>query len=733
MNDWKINTENFTVEDIPHNGNKFLCGNGYFGIRGTLEEYTKEQMCAINLAGIYDRVGEKWRESVNAPNVLYTILTVDGEAYTVLNREPVKHCQELDFHAGIHTRETVWKTEKGTVSIRCERFASMENQHIIAMKYSVKTDYDCEVEIITGIDGDVWDINGPHFARVECEEHDGIMQVTGITVEQAVSVISRAKVTVDFPVECTYEIREKQIFQHLKFRAIAGPEYSIEKTGTISTTKDESIFQKNASCELSDISYHDLKEAQIQFFSKIWENSAIEMKGDEEAEKALNYSIYHLNCIAPRNMKNISIPARGLSGQVYKGAIFWDTEMFMIDYFIYTEPEIARTLIQYRISTLPGARKKAEEYGLKGAYYAWESQEGGYEACSDFNVTDVFTGRKMRTYFRDKQYHVSAAIVYAIGKYLKATGDFSILAEGAMEVIIECAMFYRSLLMKKVDGSDYEICDVVGPDEYHERVDNNAYTNRMAKYVFETSDILLKKLKELDPVSYSGLCKKYNLDDFYIKAEDSACHIKLQEPDKESKLIEQFDGYFKLENVLVNDVRARIIEPSEYWGGAYGIASQTQVLKQADVVAMLSMFHGDYSQEVMEKNWNYYEPRTEHGSSLSACMYSLLACYIGKAEYAYPLFLKSARVDLVPGAKEWIGPQYIGGTHPASEGGAWIVAVNGFAGIFIENNALVCKPQLPENLEYIKLRLLFRGKRYQIMIRGNEKTIQEIKEERERI
>lgn len=729
MNCWKINTLKFNMEDIPHNGNKFLCGNGYFGVRGTLEEYTREHMCAINLAGIYDRVGESWRESVNAPNVLYTTLCIEGELFSVLEKTPFSHCQELDFYAGIHQRDTVWKTEKGNVSVTCERFASMENQHMIAMKYSVKADFDCEMEIITGIDGDVWDINGPHFVRMECSEDHGVMRVAGITGEQAVQVVSEVKVVADFDYESKYEIREKQILQHMKFSAKAGIEYSIEKIGAISTTVDEHIFHKNSSCKLSDTTYDYLKKVQIQICSKIRENSAIEIEGDEEAEKALNYSIYHLNCIAPRNMKNISIPARGLSGQVYKGAVFWDTEMFMIDYYIYTEPEIARTLIQYRIDTLPGARNKAREYGLLGAYYAWESQEGGYEACSDFNVTDVFTGRPMRTHFRDKQYHVSAAVVYAIGKYLKATGDFSILSEGAMEVLIECAMLYRSLLIKKVDSQEYEIRDVVGPDEYHERVDNNAYTNRMAKYVFETAEELLEVTRMEKPEYFFQLEKKYDLEDFIEKTRDAACHLKMQKPDEKNGLIEQFDGYFNLENVLVDEVRSRLIEPSEYWGGAYGVAAQTQVLKQADVVAMLSMFREDYSTELMEKNWEYYEPRTEHGSSLSACMYSLLACCMGKTDYAYPLFMKSARADLIPGCKEWIGPQYIGGTHPASEGGAWIVAVNGFAGISVENDKLVCRPQLPEKWKGMNFRLLLKGKRYQVTIAGNEGMIREIVEE----
>ena len=219
----------------------------------------------------------------------------------------------------------------------------------------------------------------------------------------------------------------------------------LKKIAEITTSVDD--FGTNG--RIDELSYRELKDEHKAEWDKIWDISHIHIDGDDEAEYALNYSIYHLNCIAPRNMKGKSIPARGLSGQVYKGAVFWDTEMFMIDYYIHTAPEVAKTLLQYRIDTLDGARTKAKGYGLDGAYYAWESQEGGYEGCSDYNVTDVFTNRPMRTHFRDKQYHVSAAIVYGLMKYINATGDYDILNEGAMEMVIECAKFYRSLLLKK--------------------------------------------------------------------------------------------------------------------------------------------------------------------------------------------------------------------------------------------------------------------------------------------
>lgn len=702
--DFILTETEFNKENIAWNGNRFLIGNGYFGIRGTLEEYTKKQMCAVNMAGIYDRVRDSWRESVNAPNPIYTYVKVNGKAYTLPDEKPKFHQQELDFRYGIHCRVTRWKTEHGDITVICERFASIARQHNIAMKYTFSADFDCEAEIITGIDGDVWDINGPHFVKMQMGSKDGIAYVTGITGEKNISVTAKECIRTDFQSEQTNQNTDKSIFRHIRFTAKANKEYAFEKIAEITTSVDD--FGTNG--RIDELSYRELKDEHKAEWDKIWDISHIHIDGDDEAEYALNYSIYHLNCIAPRNMKGKSIPARGLSGQVYKGAVFWDTEMFMIDYYIHTAPEVAKTLLQYRIDTLDGARTKAKGYGLDGAYYAWESQEGGYEGCSDYNVTDVFTNRPMRTHFRDKQYHVSAAIVYGLMKYINATGDYDILNEGAMEMVIECAKFYRSLLLKKADKLYYEIHDAVGPDEYHERVNNNAYTNRMAKFVFDTA---------------LELSEKYPIEsELKERLKDSSKNILIKEPNA-SGIIEQFDGYFKLEDASVDTVRSRLINPKEYWGGAYGVAADTQVIKQADVVAMLSMFKNDYTSDIMAKNLKYYEPRTEHGSSLSACMYSLLACYTDNPEIAYPMFMKSAKADLVKGGKEWAGLIYIGGTHPASAGGAWIAAVKGFAGISEENGHLVCRPNLPEKWNGMTFKLIYKGKKYLVEIQDGNGAI----------
>lgn len=721
MNLCNIEEKNFEQKNVPFCGNKYLTGNGYFGIRGTMEEYTKEQMCAINLSGVYDKVGDAWRESVNAPNPLYTYVVVNGKKYTLPDIEPKKHTQKLDFKNAIHSRETVWGTENGDITVCCERFASMDCQHIIGMKYNIKASFDCDMEIVTGVDGDVWDINGPHFTKLNINGENDIKSVCGITGEKNIAVKTEQIVSVAFKAERKTECNDMSLLEHIAFSAKKDESYTFTKIAAVSTSVDDNKFD----ADISQLDYDDIRAKHIDCWEKIWNMSEIQIDGDEEAMLALNYSIYHLNCIAPRNVKSRSIAARGLSGQVYKGAVFWDTEMFMLDYFIHTEPEIAKTLIRYRIDTLEGARGKAKEYNLNGAYYAWESQEGGFEGCSDFNVVDVFTKRPMRTHFRDKQYHISAAVVYGIYKYIDATGDISVLENGGAEVIIECARMYRSLLLKRADKNRYEIHDVVGPDEYHERVNNNAYTNRMARFVFETATDTIDIIKKNYPDCYSLLDAEYGLDSLRDRFIDSAEKMYVQQPNEE-RVIEQFDGYFGLEDVSIDEVRSRLLDSKEYWGGAYGVASQTQVIKQADVVAMLGIFSSDYDEDVLKKNFEYYEPRTEHGSSLSACMYSLLACKNGNAEIAYPFFMKSAKADLLPGGKEWAGLIYIGGTHPASEGGAWIVAVKGFAGITIKDGKLQCNPCLPSKWQGMRFKFRYMNKLYQIEIDKDGGKISEI-------
>lgn len=733
MINWKIKEKGFNKNKIAEYGNKFLVGNGYMGVRGTLDEYEKSELVAVNLAGIYDKVGDVWREPLNAPNGFYGYLLVDGRKYVLPETAPAQHEIELDYRYGVFRRFTIWNTDRGNIYYESERFVSMSDVHKGMMKCTIWADFHADVEFNFGTDADVWDINGPHYDIIE-NGTDDLIEVNAITHEKQYNVFVAEGYKADFPHQKGENLLSENFknIKHLSFITDIDKKYVIERAFGVYTSKDCTDYKQNArQCVQNaiDNGYSMELKLHVDRWENIWEDAEVVIEGHDkdaksakEADKAmeaLNYSTYHLNSIAPRHADSLSIPARGLSGQTYKGAVFWDTEMFMLDFFLMTDPEVARKLIKYRIDTLQGAKEKAISYGYQGAFYPWESQEGGFDACSDYNVTDVFTGRPLRTFFRDKQVHISSAIVYGITRYIHWTGDASILNEGGAETIIECAKFYCDLLIKKVLGEKYEIHDVIGPDEYHERVNNNGYTNRMAKFSFEQAVKVISEIEKLDVDVQNKLTSQYDLDKLSEIFKDAYDKIYIPTINQDG-IIPQFDGYFDLEDVGVDEVKSRILEPKEYWGGAYGVATHTQVIKQADVITWLCMFPDDFSIEQQSDNWKYYEPRTEHGSSLSACMYSLLACRCNMKEKAYPFFIKSASADLVGGGKEWAGLVYIGGTHPASEGGAYMVAIRGFAGVDCSNGEITVNPNLPDNWKSMKFKIKHCGKKYKIFIEGDK-------------
>jgi len=673
MNVWELEQEGYDLKKAEENGNRFFTGNGLIGVRGTLDEGRKDSLVAWNLAGVYDRHGSNpWREPVNAPNGFFAELIGAGAV--------LRHTQRLNLRHALQSRETEY--ENAVFSV--ERFACQHAPNLMCQRIHVRPKR-AGVSLRCGIDGDVWDLNGPHLFQHRCGEEEGVLFVLCETGEQKLPVSVRETVNL---VPDAIETTETGAYRV----------YSV--TGEIVLDR---IISVNSSAVFGD--YEALKRAHSAAWEALWKDSAVEIEGSETAQLYLNDSLYHLHCIAPRYAESgQSIPARGLSGQTYKGAIFWDTEIFLLPFFAYTEPALAKKLVQYRIDTLPGARQKAQEYGYSGAFYAWESQEGGREGCTDFNVTDVFTKRPVRTYFRDKQIHISGDIVYAMAQYVEVTGDASVLRGAGAEVVREVARFFLSRAYRKIGDETLELTDVIGPDEYHERVDNNAFTNRLAAFCLEQAAAL-------------------DARDGILNSPFAGHRVK--KPAVSGGIIEQFQGYFRLEDATLQAVKQRLRHPREYWGTPGGVAYPTQIIKQADVIAMLQLFAGDVSDETVLANWNYYEPRTEHGSSLSACMYALTACRIGKAQEAYPFFLKSAGADILCDGKAWAGDVYIGGTHPAASAGAWQIAVFGFAGVRLQDGVLTAEPQLPPDIQKVRFPLIVHGKRYLVTATPQGATIME--------
>ncbi|MDQ0196104.1 glycosyl hydrolase family 65 protein [Paenibacillus wynnii] len=723
---WTVEESGFDLARVTTNGNKFMIGNGYMGYRGTLEEFGKEELVAVTLAGLYDKAGQQWREPVNAPNGLFTTLLCDGEPLTVIEQEVVSHRQELDIRSAIHRRETVYKRlDGGTVTYTADRFASMDNLHLLVSKLTLCATRDCAVVIRTGIDDDVWDINGPHLNDQQGNLMDNVLISTAITGELKVPVAVAELAVFGFG-EQSFDV--SSLLRHLTFNAQAGVTYTWYKYVSVFSGLDgteppvnEAITTVNAAV---NIGYEVLLGAHQRKWEDKWSRSDVIIEGDQEAQFALRYSIYQLLIIAPTHSEKVSIPARGLSGQVYKGAVFWDTEMFILPFFLHSDPATARNLMMYRVHTLEGAKRKAAEYGFLGAFYAWESQDTGDDACTLFNVNDVFTGRPMRTYFRDKQVHISADVVHGIWQYVQFTGDYSLLTDGGAEVIWECARFFYSYAYYNPVKGRYEILDVTGPDEYHERVNNNAFTNALVKETLEIALQAADYLRTNHLSAFETLNDTFKEGPFLPEFQEMLEHFYVPQPNAESLVIEQFDRYFTLEEVDLTNLKSRVLNKHEYWGGGNGLATTTTILKQADVVLMLNLFKHSFTQEVKKANWEFYEPRTEHGSSLSPCIYALVAADIGAPDWGYPYFMRTATVDLTGESKQYVGDLYIGGTHPAANGGAWMAAVLGFAGLYFNGEDVHLNPSMPKQWESVELPVVLRGGTYRLHVGRDEITIQ---------
>lgn len=646
-----IEETGFSRDKIVANGNKFLIGNGYLGYRGTLDEFTAKECVGLNIAGFYDGVAGKWRETLNAFNPFYAVLMLNDCELTVFSDKVVSHSISLDLSCGMFTRKTVFDVDGIKVELYCERFVNAARKNNLCSKITVSADGDIRLKLKVGVDTNVWELNGPHYKNIAVQKSG--QKITALATAQESG--TPLKVTCKFSVP--FDNAEQSYYDI----DLKGSAFVLERVAEVLLGE-----------ESETVDYGAALEEHRKEWARLWKIAALSADS-ARANLALEYSIYHLLILMPKG--DYSIAARGLSGQTYKGAVFWDTEIFILPFFLKNFPKCSENLIKYRIKTLDAAREKARFYGYGGAFYAWESQDG-YDACSDFNVTDVFTHRPVRTYFKDKQIHISAAVAYAVLKYYSQTGNVEIMLDGGLETVLECAEFARTYSYYNHVKKRYELLDVIGPDEYHERVNNNAYTNYMFHKITVDALEVVKRLKKSHLKQLGMVLEKFD-GGFLKRLEEWADALYLPQPN-DNGLIEQFDGYFGLEDTSVANVRSRLVHPNEYWGGSGGVATATRVIKQADLIMLFNLYPDLFPIDVQRANYEFYLPYTEHGSSLSRCAYALTACRLNKKEEAYDAFLNSAEIDLNGDGKQWAGEIYIGGTHPAASGGAWMTAVYGF-------------------------------------------------------
>ncbi|MEO1098170.1 MAG: glycosyl hydrolase family 65 protein [Bacteroidota bacterium] len=714
--DWEIIESAFNPDQLITTGSNFMIGNGYLGYRGTFEEWEAKEYVACVVTDTWDRAeGSKWSELCNVPNALFTQLFVDDEMLSAFSGETKAYYRALNFKYGTNRRNVVWQSGAGKkVELNTEKFASYDNHHLLVMRYSFKALNKGTYKLITGIDGRVWSINGEHFKSYEPFDNEGLVGLKMKTIELGTEVVVTEGIKLNgaSPKSSGILEEDKRILREYVFELEPEEEVFFEKVVSITHNNEIEHLLEMAKKEVKnglEQGYASLKSVHQEKWDEIWRISDIQIAGNLEAQVLARFNIYQAIIATPKHA-NLPIGARGLSCQVYQGAAFWDQETFNLPMFIYTQPDLARNLVAYRHDTLNGARRKAKKLGYDGAFYAWTSGKTGDELFPDYFFTDVLTGRPIRNHFNCWQIHISPDVVYGIWTYYQATEDWLFIVDHGAEVAFEIAQFLVSRVHFKKDKKRYEIIRLLGPDEYHENVDNNAYTNYLTKYALEKAIYIFDKMKLNNPEEFNDLASKIGISGDSVNIwQEIVDQIYLPEPDPETGIIEQFDGYFNLEEITPDELRKRLIDPGEYWGWPNGIAVNTQVLKQADVVQLLAILD-EFPNDVLTANYEYYEPRTEHGSSLSPSVHALVASKAGHEEEAYRYFMESATIDLYNASKKVnSGGSFLGGIHTAAAGGVWRIIVEGFGGFQLTENGVKFEPRLPEEWEGLSFKLVTKG------------------------
>jgi trehalose/maltose hydrolase-like predicted phosphorylase len=444
-----------------------------------------------------------------------------------------------------------------------------------------------------------------------------------------------------------------------------------------------------------------------------WTCSDIRIEGDEEAQKALRFATYHLIGAANPEDERVSIGARALTGDSYLGHVFWDTEVYLLPFYILTWPEAARALLMYRYHTLPGARAKAARMGYRGAMYAWESADTGEETTPE-HIIDL-NGRPIEVLCGRQEQHISADVAWAVWQYWRATGDERFLIEAGAEILLETARFWASRA-EPGDDAAFHIRGVIGPDEYHEHIDDNAFTNVMAIWNLQRGLEVAALLRQRWPERWQTLAARLALADPEMDQWRDVADRMVTGFHRQSGLFEQFVGYFGLEDIDLAEYAGRTVPMDVVLGRERTQGSQ--VLKQADVVALFAMLPDAYDEQVQATNFRYYEPRCGHGSSLSRGLHALVAARLGDVALAERYFRETAAIDLADTTSGSAG-----GVHIAALGGLWQAAIFGFAGLSLHEDGYGFAPHLPAAWRALEFRLCWRGSQVHVRLDANARLL----------
>lgn len=708
-------------ETIFHNA------NGYLGVRSNYEEgYPKgtDSIRGMYINGVYDIASMKQAEKLcgltedkqtmlNVADTQGIELLLEDETFSMFSGTVLESRRRLDMKKGITSREVLWKSPKGrTVRIVSKRMASFVQKELFTIEYSVEAvDFEGNVAFISRHLGEVSNYSNPDDPRV-ADESEQYIQVKQVETENQESYIKACtkKSAIRLATAVGHRIlKGNRLLEDINWRtdkketeAVFQASLPIHKNERVTLVKycvftDSLRYQepdkkgRELLKKAEGMPLEDWYQKQEDYLTDFWESSDLEISGDEKLNQAVRYNIYQLLQSAGKD-EYCSIAAKGLSGEGYEGHYFWDTEMYIQPFFTLTNPEVSKSLLEYRYTILPYAREHARILGhKKGALYPWRT----------------IMGRECSGYFPSgsAQYHINGDIAYAVVAYYLATKDLDFIAEKGAEIIFETARLW--LDVGNIYDGHFQIMEVTGPDEYTCLVDNNYYTNVCAQYNFHWAVRFYELLSEAGLLS--GVAERIDLKPEEIEAFSIAEKTMYLPYDETLGINPQDDSFLKKKKWDLKATPKENFPLLLHYHPLY--IYRHQVCKQADTVLAHFVFEDAQSIETIRKSFLYYEDITTHDSSLSTCIFSIVASRLGMADKAYQYFGDSAKLDLFNTHKNTKD-----GIHTANMGGNYMAIVYGFGGLRLKEKGLFLAPMLPKDWESYSFRLCYQGRKIQVEV-----------------
>lgn len=728
--EWKVIEKEFSEKTNQRSETIFSLGNGYLGIRGNLEEgYSgdpKTSLVGTYINGIYESepimYGEYhygyplWGQTmINVTDWRLISFWIDDEKFDMLKGSIKDYSRTLDMKNGKLIRELIWRSPKGKeVYVNIERFVSLSNKHLAAIRFMVKPlNFDGEITFVSELDGDVRNKNLREQALIVIDKWtDGklgyIQQKTNRTEFTIGCSMYNDFYCKDKNIEYSLEkIKEdKKIGSKIVFKAERNQTYVLDKYVNFYTSRDVveneiMNYAKEGVLKAKAIGYDNLYNEHREYLLRFWEDADIKIKGDIALQQGIRFNSFQLlQSVGRDGITNIG--AKGLTGEGYEGHYFWDSEIYVLPFFLYSKPEISKALLMYRYNTLDKARERAREMRSKGALFPWRTINGE-EASSYFPASTA-------------QYHIDADITYAIYKYVEATDDIDFLINYGAEIVFETARMWADR-GGYIPLRDNKFCinEVTGPDEYKPCVDNNCYTNYMARFNLNYGVYVAELLRAKYPQKYEELKEKINLKEEELVEWKNAADNMYLPYDERLGINPQDDSFLYKEPYDVDSIPVEETPLVTNWHQLN--IMRYQICKQADVILLMFLLGNEFDIELKKRNYDFYEPKTTHDSSLSACVFSIIASEIGYKEQAYNYFMQTARMDL-----DDYNNNAHEGIHTACMAGTWASVVNGFAGMRVYESELHFNPYLPDRWESYEFKIKYKNRQINVKVEDNSVT-----------